>query len=274
MNLRSPLFLMDNYETFANRNENFFTLDNQELYDYHLKELGPSWKYAKETIVYKTNSLSYRTKELDYFEGKDFILILGSSHTFGTGLNEADLYHSHIGAKTGLEILNAGYGAIGPDMIMLNALLFLKNTNLKPKAVVIQWPELHRVTFKGNNEFISILPQMFITNNSHLSNIISDLEFNESSKLLKFYRAWTDDRNDLNHSAIFIEVTRLIWKLYGVPYFDFTLIPPSDVPNNIKLTNFYHLVRDLARDQVHYGSETHKAIGLEIYEDLKNNLVV
>lgn len=278
MNLESPLFLMANYKLFSNKREKFFALDTQELYNYHLKEFGSDWKYAKKEIIYKTNSLSYRTKELDFFVDKEFILVLGCSHTFGTGLAENEIYHSFLGKKINLKILNGGYGAIGPDMILSNSFLFLKNSNLRPKAVVIQWPELNRFTFKGTSNFVNMLPEMFAKNNSNRMSIFSEFlnnfESNKNSKILKFYKSWVDDENSTNHSSIFIEITRLLWKLYGVPYFDFTLQAPKDIPNNINIKSFHYLIKDLARDQLHYGCKTHKDISLEIFNNLKNNLVV
>jgi len=278
MNLNSPLFLMFNYKSHASRTDKFCHFDNEKLYKHHLKKFGPTWEYAKKDIVYKTNTLSYRTKNLSSFKKKDFILVLGCSHTFGVGLSEEDIYHSHIGRKTNLEILNGGYGAFGPDMVMLNSFLFLKNSKLRPKAAIIQWPELNRFTFKGNNEIISLLPHTFSKDlekqDDIFRKIFGHLLISKNSKVSKFYRSWLDNDNSVNQSIIFIELTRFLWKLYDVDYFDFTFVSPEDIPDTIKLKSFNHLIKDYARDQNHYGSKTHKAVSSEIYKKIKNNLVI
>ena len=241
----------------------FTLVDNEEIYSDNLKKFGNNWRYATKEIYYDFNSLGYRTKDIDYFKDKDFVLILGGSHAQGAGLAEDEIWHVQIQKEFGYEILNAGATGTGPDIQMLNSYLFLKNFTTKPKAVVIQWPNVHRFTFKGDNETNHLFPSMNLK-----GNIIKSLF--KTDDIEKFYQNWIYDNNSLNHSQFFIEVTKLLWELSNVPCYGFHM-DNEGLFENLDIENLNHLIveNDLARDQMHYGHLSHQAIGKEICNKLR-----
>ncbi len=247
--------------------------DTEESYLKNLKNLGEGWHYNKKPIYYQNNSLGYRTKEIEYFKDKDFILVLGCSHTEGIGQAEEEVWHSYLSKKFKLEILNAGFCASGPDMQMLNSYLFLKNSNLKPKAVVIQWPFLSRFMFKGEYLKRLLLPNFNVGLNLNLNPIfkkdkkILEKFKKEQATVESFYKTWLYDNNSVNHSYVFIESTRLMWALAGIPYYDFTLY---DNDTNFNLINLKKSIKetDLARDLSHYGPKFNKKVGQIVCKEL------
>lgn len=258
---------------------NFYLTDSEEFFIKHAAILDKSWRYRTKEIKYKFNSLGYRTEELEFYQDKEFILVLGASDVLGLGLAQDELWHHSLKESYNLEILNGGVICAGPDIIMLNTLLFLKNSKLKPTAVVIQWPELNRFSLKGDNSVTYLLPEIFSENEmSYSSILISNFiksfreTLNKNDPILNFYKTWILDNNSVNQSQIFIETTRLIWNLTKIPYFDFIIDQENLLDKNLNIQNYSNLTCDLARDQLHYGHETHLKIGKEILKNLQINL--
>ena len=83
-------------------------------------------------------------------------------------------------------------------------------------------------------------------------------------RTLSFYKEWLYDNNSTNNSQIFIEITRWLWKLAKIPYYDFTFDSKDIFSKEIDIHSVHHLKCDLARDQLHYGYKTQELVGLEI----------
>lgn len=257
-------------------NRSYFSVtDDEESFKDNLQKFGDSWHYAKKEIVYQDNSLAYRSQELEYYKDKDFILVLGCSHTYGTGLAEDEIWHYQLKEHFNIEVLNGGLIGSGPDLQMLNSLMFIKNSGLRPKAVIIQWPELNRFTFKGDQMPMPLVPYVFNTNTlsekrklipSKIINTLT-LMFKSDNKILDFYKNWLYDNNSMNQSQIFIETTRLIWNALKVPYCDFSF-ENDQMLKDLNMHTFSHLVNDVARDQIHFGPKSHRAVGLEISKNI------
>ena len=248
--------------------------DNEDLFKRNLKKIGSTWHYAKKFVYYQNNSLGYRTKELDYYKDKDFILVLGCSHTEGIGQSEDETWHYHISKKFNVEILNAGFCASGPDMQMLNSFLFLENSKLKPKAVIIQWPHLSRVMFKGDLLKRLLLPNFNVgLNYKSLDKEYLDTFKKQQKMLDTFYKSWLYDYNSINQSSIFIETTRLMWNLANIPYYDFIL---CENDSNLKLDNLKDKIKlkeiDFGRDLSHFGPKFNKEIGKLVANKLRKIL--
>ena len=257
--------LYEDLKDVVSINGEFSVNDSQDDFTRNKNRLSTTWRYATKQIIYKSNSLGYRTEELEFYKEKEFILVLGCSHTQGTALADDEVWHYQLKKKFGCEILNAGLSGTGTDIQLLNSYLFLVNSNLKPKAVVIQWPNCQRFTFKGNSEVLRLIP------NLHLVLSIFN-PFFEQSIMSKFYHSWVEDNNSLNHSQVFIELTRLLWRLSKIPYHDFTIDDNKSILELVNINDYTDLVvkGDLARDLLHYGYKTHEAIGLKVCEELHN----
>lgn len=261
-------------------NKTFFSVtDDEESYHNNLQKFGSSWHYANKEIIYKDNSLAYRTEELNYFKNKDFVLVLGCSHTYGTGLAEDEIWHYQIKKNLNLEVLNGGLIGSGPDLQMLNSMMFIKNSGLTPKAVIIQWPELNRFTFKGDTMPMPLVPYVFNTNTlsekrklipNKIINTLTQM-FKSDNKILDFYKNWLHDNNSINQSQVFIETTRLLWKF--IPYLDFSF-ENDQILKDLNVATYSHLVNDVARDQIHFGPNSHEAVGIEICKKLSCSLMI
>ena len=64
--------------------------DNEGAFN-SLGQQGPHWKFTKENVHYSFNSFGYRGDEP--IGNSDYtVMVLGDSHTFGTGLNDDDVW--------------------------------------------------------------------------------------------------------------------------------------------------------------------------------------
>jgi len=248
--------------------------DDEDSYKKNLEKFGPTWYYANKNIEYIYNSLGYRTKELEYYKDKDFILVMGCSHTEGIGLAEEEIWHTQLTKEFGYEILNAGCGGVGTDLQMINTLLFLENTQLKPKAVIMQWPNFSRILFKGTTLQRGLVPNLKMRLEGPDGDSLWDKFKREQRFLESFYKWWLYDNNDVNNSWIFIECTRMIWKLTNIPYYDFSIEPDPLYANHSRIDNFYYKIesKDFARDQNHYGIDFNKELGQLVNNELRKIL--
>jgi hypothetical protein len=257
-----PFELMINYK--GKFDHHLFGADNEETFKKNLEKLGSGWRYSTKEITYSFNSLGYRTNELDYYKDKDFVLVLGASDVSGIGVPEEEIWHHQFKKKFNLEVINAGYGGSGTDLQLLNTVLFLKNFNRLPKAVVVYWPEPAWITFKGDNHFLTYIPSDLPTGYFSI--------WNKLGKVLDFYKGWLYDNNYLNNAWMFIESTRSIWKSHGIPYYDFTI--GNDTELDIQDLNYLRVNDCHARDFIHMGHRTHEQVGLHICNELERLLNV
>ena len=70
------------------------------------------------------------------------------------------------------------------------------------------------------------------------------------------------------NSQIFIETTRLLWNLASVPYYDFSVEISSTDNFIIDCLQDLIIPNDLARDQFHFGYQSHQAIGKKVCDKL------
>lgn len=248
--------------------------DDENSFKQNLEKFGPTWYYANKNIEYIYNSLGYRTKELEYYKDKEFILVMGCSHTEGIGLADDDIWHTQLTKEFEYEILNAGFGGSGPDVQLINTFLFLTYTNLKPKAVVIQWPNFSRIMFKGTNLKRPLVPNLKMRLEGPDGDSFWDKFKSEQKFLESFYKWWLYDNNDVNNSWIFIECTRMMWNLVDIPYYDFSMEPDPLYSNHDKIDNFFYKVdiKDYARDQNHYGVQFNNDLGQFVSNKLRKVL--
>lgn len=245
--------------------------DDEESFKENLKKFGPEWHYAKKKIVYECNSLGYRTKELEHYKDKDFVLVMGCSHTEGHGLAEDELWHCQITKEFGLEVLNAGFAGSGADLHMMNTMLFLRYSGLRPKAVVIQWPNLSRVMFKGDSLKRLLVPNTKINFEGPSGDSLWEKFKREQEVVTTFYKWWIYDNNDINNSWIYIDSVRLMWKMAKIPFYDFSMDPDPAFTNDEKFNNHFHQIqaKDHARDQIHYGPKFNEELGQIVCNNIR-----
>lgn len=157
-NTQSPL-LID--QEIANKKLNFYSTDTEENYRQNIRANGHDWRWRNKTIEYKFNSLGYRSKEIDQVDD-NFVLGFGCSFTEGVGIEEQDIWLPKAAKHLGMDYINLGKQATGMDIQCYNALLY-KNSNLKlPKLVIVQWPQMFRLSFGVTaNKDVALIDQSY-----------------------------------------------------------------------------------------------------------------
>jgi hypothetical protein len=152
--------------------------------------------YYSEPVTYNLNSFGYRTYNS---LPQDYILTLGCSHTYGTGLHEHERYTNLLENEIGIPVINIGSPGIGINFIMLNLLKLIYSSYPKPRSIICQFPNLERLTIPTKQGNICAIPQnkLYASLFKHEDNvathseicyqIILDMLKKEKIKLISFY---------------------------------------------------------------------------------------
>lgn len=250
------------FTKYDGKDSYFSGSDSEELYLKNLERFGNTWRYANRPIFYKRNRLGYRCKELSEIDNDNFFLTLGCSHTEGSGHFLEDTWPYLVSDMLHMDYLNHAKGGGGPDLVYINSVLFLKNSPVKPKFVVIQWPDPARFMYKNLNilrlsginfpgpEKVKELFDMLIKHDSHLFNT---------------YWAYT--------------TTQLLWKLAGVPVvnWDTHEIYLKDLGINHDLVVPLHaedlIPENRARDIMHYGPAYYQRVSLILVDYIRKKYI-
>jgi hypothetical protein len=148
----------------ANKKVYCYSTDTEETYRKNIRANGNDWRWKNKTIEYKFNSLGYRSKEIDEVSD-NFILGFGCSFTEGVGIEEQDTWISKVAKYLRMDYVNLGKQATGMDIQCYNALMY-KNSELRlPKLVIIQWPQMFRLSFGvTSNQDTALIDQSYTSN--------------------------------------------------------------------------------------------------------------
>jgi len=91
----------------------------------------------KDNVRYKFNKLGLRCEEAT---DTDCIAFFGCSHTFGTGLDQPNIWPEIVSKNLGYRCVNIGFPARGIDLCSWYAQLFFKAEIKNCKAIVIMLP--------------------------------------------------------------------------------------------------------------------------------------
>lgn len=105
--------------------------------------------YVKNPVTYTINHLGYRTR--DDIPTTDYILAVGCSHTFGTGLHEEHRFTNLLEDFYKVPVLNVSIPGGSPNSVRDNIIQLLSSDNRLPKLVILQWPTNARLTFGLQN---------------------------------------------------------------------------------------------------------------------------
>ena len=124
-----------------NSTVNWFFRDNEE--NFNKLKLNPphnDWNFTKDNVNYTYNSLGYRGDEPS-LPSNFTILVCGSSSTFGTGLDDKQIWPYYLKQKfckekiTNTKLINLGVAGVPNDYIV--RLLFRSINTIKPDLVVV-----------------------------------------------------------------------------------------------------------------------------------------
>lgn len=258
------------FKEVAGKKLQWYCGDDSENYNNHNKS---SWKYfnTHDKLFYEFNSLGYRTKELDKLDN-DYILVFGCSYTEGVGLFENELWCNILGKDLNIDVVNLAKAGTGPDIININTQLFVKNKFVKPRAVVIQWPEVSRKSF-GYIEREGLFKKTIRLEDRNIqwSNVLDEpADTYEMLDSQWYFKRWAlEDGQMTFENSLHINSVNNLWNALGIPVFhwtfqgDFATSYDKDMFVKINLKN-----EDRARDNSHDGPLIHQ----EVVDKIRDNV--
>lgn len=113
---------------------------------------NPKAGYTTDSIIYKYNSLGYRTSEFDY--KRPAVLCLGCSFTEGVGVAEQDTWTKQLTIP--YPVYNMGIGGSSGDTV---ARVLTNVANIfKIHAVFILWPQMFRYELYNEGNAETVIP--------------------------------------------------------------------------------------------------------------------
>ena len=125
--------------------------DEQAQYELFRKQFGPSWYYYDyRELVTEINRLGYRSTTVVPPHTGDYFVHLGCSNTFGQYLHESDRASNLEQKATDTPVIDMGILGSGANMIAQNMQKLWFTDYPRPRAIIVQWPSIHRMTFPNN----------------------------------------------------------------------------------------------------------------------------
>jgi hypothetical protein len=216
---------------YANRVCNTFGLDSLE----HCLD-KTHYKSYPDNIVYKFNSMGYRTDET--FRG-DEILAIGDSFTLGLGVNVEDTWPAQLSKLLNYPVLNFSLNGASNDWIARRSTELLDF--FKPKALVVHYTFSHR----RERPFL-------------------DWHDDERTECEPIY---TDEQNLTNWRENFEKINKLEVPVVHsfIPNWHTSLV--CDSGTNVLMPT---MQVDYARDRFHYGPTTHSQLAEQIADIILN----
>jgi len=248
----NSIAIKDNFN--ANKVMQWHSGDTEENWKRCRSRFGSDWYYYDKDIEYKFNRLGYRSP--DNVADK-FFLAYGCSHTMGVGLHVDDTYCELLSKDLNLSYLNFGMPGSGQNLLWANNVLWNKNSDLVPKFVILQWPEVERLTTWTDNRFNFFLP-----------NHAGDKYTSKHEQRMFHNMLASEDYMDMQ-AHMYFESTNLLWQQRGIPVVNFTL--SAKVGNLFDIHCFKGWTADetlAARDLLHPGVTHNKAFADFIKDQL------
>jgi hypothetical protein len=202
---------------------NYSGPDSEELLKRNKYIMPPQWRFHDTPITYKWNSGGYRMRELEDIDYSNYIAFFGCSFTVGTGLPLEDTFAYRIAQQLNLgeNYVNAAIGGSSPSLVALNVTRLLERAPMPPKAIVINWPPIHRTHYWWKGQIYFMLPN-----------------FNQSAKDPRdihwrpaYEATITEDSHVLNTFRHLVTTVRTLCRLSGIQLIQFTSGWPSVNPN-------------------------------------------
>jgi|TARA_Y200000002_G_C22614169_1_gene635199 hypothetical protein len=214
----------------------------------------PDWNYydSEGKLKYKFNSLGYRTKEFNNLHMDPYMLVFGCSYTEGVGLYEEEIWCKHLADYLQLDYRNLAKAGTGPDIINFNTQLFKRSGFVKPKLVVVQWPQINRKSFGFHCEEGIRLEDR----NVNKEETSESMAMRDTDWYMNRYIQETGEQVIQSMKDLF-SVDNL-WSALGVPVFHWTW--EGDFTTDYGTKKIFKVVnthKDLARDLQHDGPKIH-----------------
>jgi hypothetical protein len=204
------------YLTEYGINTPYIHADSKELHDINKKRLGPYWKwYNNDNFTYNFNSYGYRMdKELDDVNFDNYIAFFGCSYTVGVGLPLKETYAYRVASELGVDYVNAALGGGSPMFVYNNFIKMFTTAPKRPKAVIINWPDIYRTMYWFDNDLQFKGPN-FPAN--------SQGDYWRDS-----YKAFISEKSNIeNVFSLYRDTIRLVCELSNCKIFEFSTHQPT-----------------------------------------------
>lgn len=236
--------------------------DGEDLFESNKEDPRMDSIYLSgDPIVYDFNDHGYRCKDFHKYEDNKFILVLGCSHTHGTGLHQEHIWHSYLGAYMDLPIMNLGNGGFGPDYVFTMSALYNKINMPRPKMVVIQWPQKFRKSFTYEGlELDPCHPEQ-----EDIPYLDDRARKYDTRWYFNRYITYNDEMEKINY--VNYSATQLMWEC---PVFNWSW--EGDYENSVEENFLKVYTQDLgkARDLQHDGRLIHQEAANQVYRGMEN----
>jgi hypothetical protein len=240
----SNIAILDHHN--ANKIYFWHSGDTEENWKKGKERFGSTWRYYNDTIEYRFNSLGYRGPDPVELQG-DYFVALGCSHTAGLGVHLEDTYCHLLSTELNLPYLNFGFPGGAQNLVWTNATLLAKNSKQLPKFVILQWPEIERLTIFHEEGISLFLP------NFHGGDYAKPAD-------KKLYISMLKSENFLYAQAIvYFQSTNLMLNSLGIKTINFTLSEMASELFDIHCFKGWGMDESLAaRDLIHPGPIHHR----------------
>jgi hypothetical protein len=232
----------------------YIQTDTKEKHEYNRKKLGPQWHWYDLNFTYKMNNHGYRmNKELDEVDFDNYYAFFGCSFTTGIGLPIEETFAYKISKRADVDYVNAAIGGGSPSLVHLNLINMFTFAPKKPKAVIINWPDIYRqqywyeniLQFKGPS--FSTLKDISYWNDTYKKTITEDSQMFNTFTLM---HNTIKQICILSNCKLFEFSTFPNYDTFFLQYPDIKNIKTDNVDNIPKeeVYNIQHLNRRHARD--------------------------
>ena len=273
----SKYHITDNPDTHKNLLDN--KLETKLLHNngYAYLDEVTTWQ-IKDNVRYRFNKYGFRCEE---FTDTDCIAFLGCSHTFGTGLDQAQIWPEIVCKELGVRCVNLGLPARGIDLCSWYAQLFFKAEVKNCKAIVIMLPPPARKSsfvynYDPNMGIETLIRQMEWLD----SNLLGNYQENVSDFIKEIILSHKQNEN-LSHKELLaqdiLDKHNTLMRMNSAVGNIENLANDLDIP--LKTYSSFMDMNvgvagntDFARDNMHGGKELHREFAYKVITDLQQQL--
>lgn len=229
---------------------------NRNIQDY--------WK--TKNILYNLNENHFRTSHnFESLKNDEFILASGCSITMGIGIDEESRWTNQLEKKLGIPVVNLSVGASDINTLIRNISTYISNYN-KPKAIIIQIPEITRFSFLDSKGILQCRTYLFVTETARdrataIEKQGADYHFNQEVAILQLITLQTV-MSAFRIPVIYFSIYALDLKYYDNDSLSLSLDPYIDV-NGVGAVS--HL---FPNDVIYYFDKTTNSSDFEKYNGI------
>lgn len=242
------------------------SIDQEEFFKQNLAKSEPNWIYRNKEIFYSFNSNGYRCPEWSDINWHESIVVLGCSYVAGVGLAFEDTFCSLLSKQLNQPVVNLGV-ASSSNHLMLHNSLNLLDAGIKPKAVIVLYTDIARLTFFKQDKPVKHYGHWVFPDEFHFQpeNALSMPAYPKDE--LDFYSTWITENNADVHGLMIAKSIENAWRANNVPFYGFSAYESQMDADYTRLMTMI----DRARDLRHPGIETQKIWTRIILDKLGKN---